>query len=125
MSFIGDIVGDVVGGVAGGLLKVVTSAVDSVVGVLGKQQGMIEDMVQAPVQAIIGEVTDGIWTGAGADAFIEECNSIFVPNAASIIDEIGAGIGSITAAVETMQQADQKAASLVTDGLTELFEGIF
>jgi hypothetical protein len=117
MSIIGDVVGDV--------LKVVTPAIDSIVGVMGKQQGIMEDMVQAPVQAIIGEVTNGVWTGAGADAFIEECNSIFLPNAASVIDEIGAGMGSITAAVDTIQQADQKAASLVTDGLTELFDGIF
>jgi len=122
---IGDVVGDVVGDAVGGVLKVVTPAIDAIVGVMGKQQGMIEDMVQAPVQAIIGEVTNGIWTGAGADAFIEECNSIFLPNAASIIDEIGAGMDSITQAVDTIQQADQKAASLVTDGLNELFDGIF
>ena len=116
---------DMIGDVVGGVLKVVTPAIDSIVGVLGKQQGTIEDMVQAPIQAIIGEVTDGVWTGDGADAFTEECNSIFLPDAASIIDEIGAGMGSITAAVDTIQQADQKAASLVTDDLSELFGGIF
>jgi uncharacterized protein YukE len=111
-------------GILGGILKCVTSSVDAVVGVLGKQQGIVQEMVQAPLQAIVGEVESGIWVGNGATAFIEECSGMFQPSAQSIVDVTGDMIGSITAALDTIEQADQKAAGLVND-LSDTFANIY
>jgi hypothetical protein len=111
-------------GMLGGILKCVTSSVDAVVGVLGKQQSIVQEMVQAPIQGIVGEVEGGIWVGSGATAFIEECSGVFLPDTQSIADTTDSMVGSITAAMDTIKQADQKAAGLVHD-LADTFANIY
>lgn len=113
-----------VGDAIGGVLKCVTSVVDEVVGQLGQFQSLLGDQVYNPIQSMIGQVNDGIWTGEGANAFVEEANSIFLPTAQQIGGGIGGLIGGITAAVDVMEQADTKAAGLVND-LTMEFENIY
>lgn len=109
----------------GGILKVVTSAVTNIIGGLGKQQNIIQELIQTPIQGMIGQVTgDGIWTGSGADAFVEELNSIFLPDTQNIQDTIKSMSDSISSARDLIEEADKKAASSVGD-LIDIFDNIF
>jgi hypothetical protein len=118
MSILGA-VGSAIGGAVGNVLKCVTGVVDEVVGQLGQQQGMIDELVQSPIKSMMDQVADGMWVGPGADAFVGECQGTFIPNSQQITEGIGGLMGGITAAVDLVEEADKKAATMVNDLATE------
>jgi uncharacterized protein YukE len=121
---IGDAVSGAVDSVTGGIFKCVTSIVGEIVGQLGQQQNMLNDLVRTPIQGMIDEVTGGIWTGPGADAFVAESQSVFLSSAQQVTDGIGDISGRINTAVDLVEEADKKATNLVHD-LAEEFGNIF
>ena len=80
-----------VGQVGRGLLRTAVGALDAVVNVLARQQNILEEQVQGNIRAIIGQVTSGVWIGAGADAFVQELQTEFLPVSASLDNSIGSG----------------------------------
>jgi hypothetical protein len=125
MGFIKDFVTDAVTDAVGGVVKYVASGIDTVLGVFNQQQNIIEQMVQAPLRAMISEVTGGIWTGAGADAFVQELTSDFVPGTQSIFGSIGNVIKSVTNAAESIGSADGSASKQVTGWIEDIVSSIF
>lgn len=117
-------IGGALGGAVGGVLKCVVGVVDEVVGQLGQQQGLIDELVQAPIRSMMEEVGNGMWIGPGADAFMSECESVFLSEAQQVTDGIGGLVGGITAAVDVVDEADKKAAALVNDLATD-FQNIY
>lgn len=104
--------------------KIARKVVDTVLGQLTKQISQLDDFVRAPMQAIIDEIVGGVWVGDGADAFVNELSSIFIPGTDGLktsVSSIGAGINK---AIDIMDQADNKAQSVVDD-LVGVFDSIF
>jgi uncharacterized protein YukE len=110
--------------ILGGVLKLVTSKVSDLIGGLTNQQNMIQELVQSPLQSMISEVSGGIWTGDGANAFMDEVNGTFLPTSQNVHDSIGGIRDSISTAQETIEAADSKAAGLVND-LADIFGNIY
>jgi uncharacterized protein YukE len=123
MDFISDAVGGVTGAVSGAL-KLVTSQVDEVVNQLTQSQNLFEELVQTPIQGMIKSVSDGTWTGDGANAFLEELNQAFLPDIQSVSEGVGTFTSWITQAASAVQQADAEAAKLV-EPLVEEFRNIY
>lgn len=108
----------------GGVLKAIPSQVEGALGVLRRYQNIIEDQITAPLRGIVGQVTSGVWTGPGADAFVEEVTSLMTPASVDIVGRIEQSVGAVTGALETIEDADKKATTVVSD-LADTFAAIF
>lgn len=110
---IGGTIGGEIGGAIGGAidgpsgaLKMDTSAIDDVMGDLMAQQNMLNELIQGPLQAIIGDVTGGVWTGDGANAFVQELSEAYVPGMQNIFSTIGGVQSSVSSAMNMINEAD-------------------
>ena len=92
--------------------------------VLARQQNALEQQVQRTIQAIIAQVVGGVWVGAGADAFVNELRTEFLPLSASLNSGIGGMIQSVRSAQEIVEEADNQA-SQVVDAWADLVDAIF
>ena len=117
-------IGRGVGQIGRGLFRAVASSVEAVINVLARQQRVLEDQVQRTIQAIIAQVVGGVWVGAGADAFVNELRTEFLPLSASLNSNIGQMIQSVRSAQEVVEQADN-AATQVVDAWADLVDAIF
>lgn len=97
------------------LMKIAKGVVNQVLGQLGQQMTVLQDLVQSPIQAMVNEVVGGIWVGQGANAFVEECSTLFIPGAEQIHGSINVISGGINSALDIMDAADSKAQSIVDD----------
>lgn len=88
------------------VLKMDTSAIDDVIGDLLSQQNMLNELIQGPLQAIIGEVTGGVWTGDGANAFVQELTEAYVPGMQNIFDTIGGIQSDVSSAMNMINEID-------------------
>ena len=113
-----------VGQIGRGLLRTAVGAVDAVVNVLTRQQNILEEQVQGTIRAIIGQVTSGVWIGAGADAFVQELQTEFLPISASLDNSIGQMIQGVRSAQNIVEQADNQATQAV-DAWSEIVDAIF
>jgi hypothetical protein len=102
----------------------VASGVEAVINVLARQQNALEQQVQRTIQAIIAQVVGGVWVGAGADAFVNELRTEFLPLSASLNSNIGQMIQSVRSAQEIVEQADSQATQVV-DAWADLVDAIF
>jgi uncharacterized protein YukE len=108
----------------GALLKTALSAVDAVVNVLTRQQNVLEEQVEGTIQSIIAQVTGGVWIGAGADAFVQELQTEFLPVSQSLDNSIGRMIQGVRSAQKLVEEADNKATQVV-DSFVEIVDSIF
>ena len=113
-----------VGQAARGLLNKAASSVEAVINALVRQQNALEQQVQRTIQAIIAQVVGGVWVGAGADAFVNELQTEFLPLSASLDSSIAQMIQSVRSAEEIVEEAD-KQASQVADIWGDLVDAIF
>jgi hypothetical protein len=102
----------------------VAAGVDAVVNVLLRQQNILQEQVQGTLRAIIGQVTGGVWVGAGADAFVRELQTEFLPLSASLDNGIGQMVQSVRSAQEIVEQADNQATQVV-EAFGEILDAIF
>jgi hypothetical protein len=107
-----------------GLLRTASDAVDAVVNVLIRQQSILAQQVEGTIRAIIGQVTAGVWIGAGADAFVQELQTEFLPVSASLDSSIARMIQGVRSADNLVEQADNQATQVV-DAFAELVDAIF
>ena len=106
------------------LVKIAKKVVNGVQQSLMGQINMLETAVKAPIQAMVKEVVGGVWVGEGADAFVEQCTRMFIPQTDHITScarSMHAGIGK---ALDIMDTADKKSMSFVND-LDGIFSGIY
>lgn len=106
------------------LLRVARAVLNEVLGQIGQQMSVIQDTVRAPIQAMIGQVTSGIWVGRGADAFVRECSTLFIPGSDRLVEHCNTMVTSINRAADIMEQADKQARGKV-DGLAGMFQSIY
>ena len=132
---IGDVVGGAFGSTVGGMLgeatsavgdilKVVFPSIDQVTQQIGNYQKMLDDVVKTPIEGMMGQVeNDGIWMGDGADLFVRECRSTFLPETLGIFDKFKNQIDGINEAADIMREAD-KASAQVANELLDLAKNI-
>jgi hypothetical protein len=78
-----------------------------------------------PIQDMVTRVEKGgIWEGAGAELFVQECRSTFLPESESIIDRFRRKVEGINSARDIINEADRTAAQ-VADQFAELAEKIY
>lgn len=89
-------------------------------------QDQLIDMVQTPIQQMVDSVGDGsaIWYGPGANAFVNDCTSMYIPETTGIQESCGVVIDRINSAVDIMDAADAQCRSLV-DNLSGVFSAIY
>jgi hypothetical protein len=105
-------------------MRAAVSGVEAVLNALGRTQNALEQQVQRTIQAIIAQVVGGVWVGAGADAFVHELRTEFLPLSASLNSDIEQMIQSVRSAEQIVQEADNQAAQVV-DAWTDLVDAIF
>ena len=87
------------------LIKIAKQVVKGVQAGIMQQVNIVDTAVKAPVNAMIGQVVGGMWKGEGADAFVEVCKSLVLPEAESIMSTGRTMSGGIGQALDIMEQA--------------------
>jgi len=100
------------------------AVVQNVLSQLMKQFNIVRDQAYDPMQTMVQQVTDGIWVGKGADAFIDDVSSIMMPGVGKIGDGIDLFSKNLDHAITTMDAADDQVRGIV-GSLGDLFGGIF
>jgi hypothetical protein len=106
------------------LLKFARQVVASVMSQLTQQQNIVENMAVKPMQAMIQQVVGGVWIGKGADAFVQDLMSIFIPRSNQLIDNINKFNIDLKGSVEIIDQADKQVNTLV-NGLADVFGAVY
>ena len=106
------------------LLRFARQVVQNVLGQLTQQFNIIQEQAFSPMQAMVQQVTDGVWVGKGADAFVEEVSSIMMPGVGKIGDGINLFSKNIQNAMDVMDRADEQVSGFV-NSLGDIFGGIF
>lgn len=102
------------------LVKIAKKVVNGVRQSLMGQINLLDTAVKAPIQAMVKEVTGGIWVGEGADAFVEQCTRLFLPQTENIIGASRLMHGGIGKALDIMEGADKKSLGFVNN-----LDGVF
>jgi len=108
----------------GQLLRFARQVVQNVMSQLTQQVQVIEEQAMTPMRTMIQAVTNGIWIGEGANAFVEEVSSMFIPGIGRVSETINVVNKNLDNAIQIMDQADQEVTSLV-NSLGDLFGGIY
>lgn len=83
------------------------------------------DSVLNPVEAIMQEIGGGdTWRGDGANAFVDEVQSILIPDVNQLMQSSVRGISSMNTAEQIMTDAENECTTIV-DGLVDEFQAIY
>lgn len=106
------------------LLRFARQVVQNVLSQLTQQFNVVQEQAYSPMQAMVQQVTDGVWVGKGADAFVEEVSGLMMPGVGKIGDGINVFSKNITNAMDVMDRADDQVAGIV-NALGDIFDSIF
>lgn len=107
------------------LIKIAKQVVKSVQSGIMQQVNIVDTAVKAPVNAMIGQVVGGVWTGAGADAFVEVCKNLVLPEVEGIMSTGRTMSGGIGKALDIMETADKQATGFAVDLTGSSFKIIY
>lgn len=105
------------------LMRIARAILQSVIGQITQQLNVVENQVQARLKSYVQEVLGGVWTGQGADRFVEATNNEALNMLNGIVEQVTGTRNSITQALDIMDQADQQVRSLV-ENLIDVFQSI-
>ena len=97
------------------LVRMVPLNIEMVLKQLTEQSQRVEELVHSPLQQMITQVENGAWIGEGANAFLEEVNSFYLPMVSRIIESCHLASNSLLAAMETFESADEQARSIASN----------
>jgi uncharacterized protein YukE len=106
------------------LLRFARQVVQNILSQLTQQFNIVQEQAYSPMQAMVQQVTDGVWVGKGADAFVEEVSGLMMPGVGKIGDGINVFSKNIQNAMDVMDRADDQVAGMV-NGLGDIFDSIF
>ena len=106
------------------LLRFARQVVQNVLSQLTQQFNVVQEQAYSPMQAMVQQVTDGVWIGKGADAFVEEVSGLMMPGVGKIGDGINVFSKNITNAMDVMDRADDQVSGMV-NALGDIFGSIF
>lgn len=107
------------------LIKIAKQVVKSIQQGIMQQVNIVDTAVKAPVNAMIGQVVGGMWVGDGADAFVEVCKNLVLPETESIMSTGRTMHGGIGKALDIMEGADKQATGFISDLTGSYFKGIY
>jgi len=105
------------------LIRIARAVLKMIVQQLMQQFSILEDEVKAPMQKIIQQVTDGIWKGDGAVAFVDEVSSLMIPGVGKVGGDIDFFAKGLQKAEEVMDNADNQASQKL-NALGDIFKAI-
>ena len=108
----------------GMLLRFARQVVLNVMSQLTQQVNAIEEQAMNPMRQMIQAVVNGVWIGEGANAFVEEVSTLFIPGIGRVAETINMVNNNLNTAIAILDQADQQVTSLV-NGLGDLFGNIY
>ena len=108
----------------GTLLRFARQVVLNVMSQLTQQVSVIEDQAMNPMRQMIHQVTNGVWIGEGANAFVEEVSSMFIPGVGRVAETINIVNSNLNHAIDVLDQADQQVTALA-NSLGDLFSNIY
>jgi len=106
------------------LLRFARQVVQNVLSQLTQQFNVVQEQAYSPMQAMVQQVTDGIWVGKGADAFVDEVSGLMMPGVGKIGDGINVFSKNIQGAMDVMDRADEQVSGMV-NALGDIFDSIF
>ncbi|MCB9005801.1 MAG: hypothetical protein H6656_00180 [Ardenticatenaceae bacterium] len=106
------------------LVKIAKQVVNGVRQSLMGQVNLLDTAVKAPIQMMVKEVVGGVWVGEGADAFVEQCTRMFIPQTDFITNGARAMHAGIGKALDIMEAADKKSTGFVNN-VGGLFSNIY
>ena len=111
-------------GLMSSLLRFARSVVQGVLNQVTQQVNIIQESAMNPINAMVQQVTNGIWRGKGADAFVQEMQSEVLPAFGNLLGGIGRTGTHINRAMEILHAADANGASKI-NSLVDVFRSIF
>lgn len=106
------------------LIRIARQVLNTVLSQLSQQFDVVEDQALNPMRMIIQQVTNGVWVGQGANAFVEEVSSLMIPGVGQVGANINTIAGNLRFAVDVMDRADEQVNTMV-NGLGDIFDGIY
>jgi hypothetical protein len=104
------------------LIRVARRVLDGVLSQFAAQMRTVEDMAMNPLKAIVQQVVGGVWTGEGADAFVNEVNSIAIPSVGQVGQQINTMNVNVQFARDVIEQADEEGNRLIESRITDTFK---
>lgn len=106
------------------LIRFARKVVENVLSQLNQLLQQVENEARRPMQMMVQQVVGGVWTGRGADAFVEEVSSLMIPGVGQVMDMMGTYSGNIRHAIDVIDRADEQVNSAV-NGLADQFANIY
>jgi len=106
------------------LLDFAREAVEDVIRQITGQADVVENAVTAPIRGYVQQVVGGAWQGQGADKFVEEMNSMFIPACVDLAESLTSLNFNIGSAMDILDAADDAVNSIV-NGVVDVFSSIF
>lgn len=104
------------------LMRLARKLLQSALNQLQKQFKVVDEQVLNPINKIVDIVSGGAWIGEGANAFMEEINSLVIPKVTSIGTEIDVTKTLVTKAEDIIVRVDERVSQLVNSKLTDAFK---
>ncbi|MFN8455173.1 MAG: hypothetical protein U0401_10990 [Anaerolineae bacterium] len=106
------------------LIRLARKVVQGVMSSLMQQLNVVQEQALAPMRKMVQAVVGGIWIGDGANAFVEEVNSLVIPGVGQVGEHISTVHKNLQHACDVIDQADAQVTSKV-NGLADIFGGIY
>jgi hypothetical protein len=103
------------------LMRLARKVLENVLGQLTQQFNVVQEQALAPIRMIVQSVTDGMWKGDGADAFVQEVSSLMIPGVGKVGSNITSMNSKLQQARDIMDQADQAVSRIVSSKLEDVF----
>ena len=106
------------------LIRIARQVLNTVLSQLSQQFDVVTDQALSPMRMIIQQVTNGVWVGQGANAFVEEVSSLMIPGVGQVGTNINTIADNLRFAVDVMDRADEQVNTMV-NGLADIFDGVY
>ena len=106
------------------LIRIARAVLKGVLQQLMQQFNILQEEVMSPMRQIVQQVTDGVWIGEGANAFVDEVSSLMIPGVGRVADDVDFFRTGLEKAEEIMDNADNQASSKA-NALGDIFKAIF
>jgi hypothetical protein len=106
------------------LMRLARKVLQGVLSQLAQQLNIVQDQALNPMRQMVQAVTDGIWVGEGANAFVEEVSNIMIPGVGQVTDNITFMSNGIQFAMDVMDRADEAVNNKV-NSVTDTFAAIY
>jgi uncharacterized protein YukE len=105
----------------GFLLRLARAVLSNVLSQLGQLLSTVQEQALSPMRMMVQSVTNGVWIGKGADAFVEEVMSLAIPGVGQVADQIKTMSDNISNARDIIERADEEVNRLVRSRLLDSF----